>query len=216
MKTVTFEQNFKTVTRSLADKVPALADRIGKKRESLNVTFSGFADAEDFASVPSEIVCFYLNKAIEAYGKSLVQENATDWSFQPSAESLTITAAYESDTSSVSRARTLTAATAGEFAKFYVSFGPQLLADLSERAALAGAEVIKKFSVYSAQENYCVNMTSRLLALSEALLEQDEDSPALSYVSEVAESGVDLFAVLSALISKFDPASLQVVTADAL
>ena len=41
MKLINVEQNFKTVSESLAKKVPALADKVGQKRETLKFSFNG-------------------------------------------------------------------------------------------------------------------------------------------------------------------------------
>lgn len=213
MKTVEVTQNFKTVSEALAKKVPALADRVGEKRPELKFSFQGFACADDYMNLPEEQVCFFLNAGIEAFGRKLVQEHSVNWEFVPSSEELTLDAAFKDATSATTRSRTLTKDSAAEFAKFYVLFGPKLLPDLSEKAAQAGAQVIREFLTYSKQESFCRNMSMRLNSLAEILADQEEDSEVLEYV---VSSEVDLFAVLGALIEKFDPASLQVITAEAL
>lgn len=213
MKTLNVVQNFKTVSESLAKKVPALADRVGQKRTELKFSFAGFETAEDLASVPVEQVCYFANLGIEMFGRSQVQEHAMNWDFVPSAEELTLDAAFKAATASISRARTLTKETAAEFAKFYVMFGSKLLADLSEKAAQAGAQVIREFLVYSKQESYCRNLSVRLNSLAEAIVELPEDSEVLEYI---AAQELDLLEVMNALIEKFNPENLVVVTAEAL
>lgn len=216
MKTVSVTQNFKTVSESLAKKVPALADRVGQKRSELKFEFQGFESIEDISSVPVEQVCYFVNMGIELFARKQVQEHAINWDFVPQSADLTLDAAFKDATSSISRARTLTKETAAEFAKFYVMFGNKLLSDLTEKAAQAGAQVIREFLVYSKQESYCRNLSVRLTSLAEAILSQDEDSEVMNYIAEIAESGIDLFEVMNALIEKFNPENIVVVTADAL
>ena len=120
MKNVSVTQNFKTVSESLAKKVPALADKVGQKRPELKFSFQGFESAEDLSAVPVEQVCYFVNMGIELYARSLVQENAVNWDYIPPAEELTLDTAFKAATASISRARTLTKETAAEFAKFYV------------------------------------------------------------------------------------------------
>jgi hypothetical protein len=212
MKTVKFTQSFKTVSEALAAKMPALADKVGKKRESLEVSFLGFENAYDLENVPVEQICFFLNQAIENYGKSLVQEHAVNWDFVPAVEDLTLANAFAEATRVTTRARTLTKETAAAFAKFYVMFAPSLL-EMPSKAAEAGAQVLREFLTYSKQESFCRNISARLESLAEKILEQEEESQVMQYL---AESGIDLLEVMNALIEKFDPANLTVITADAL
>lgn len=213
MKLINVEQNFKTVSESLAKKVPALADKVGQKRETLKFSFNGFAEAADYAELSPEIVCFYLNAGIEALARKQVQEHVVNWDFVPAIADLTIQAAYESDNAETKRARTLTKESAAEFAKFYVMFGPKLIEGFSDKAAQAGAQVIREFLVYSKQESFCRNINARLTVLAENILEQDENSEVMEYL---ANCETDLLEVMNALIEKFDPSKLVIVTADAL
>ena len=214
MKNVTVTQNFKTVSETLAKKVPALSDRVGQKRSELKFSFSGFESQEDLVAVPVEQVCYFVNLGIEMYARKLIQEHAINWDYVPESSELTLDAAFKEATASISRSRTLTKETAAEFAKFYVMFAPSLL-QIDSKAAEAAGKVIREFLVYSKQENFCRNLTVRLNRLVEILLDLDEESPALQYIAEVSEN-IDLFNVLYALIEKFNPENLVVVTAESL
>lgn len=213
MKTVSVKSFFKKVSAKQAEANPALADKVGVKRDDLNWSFEGYAAGDDFAALPAEQVAFFLNKAIEDHGRELIAspDNMANWEFSPTG--LTLALAYEAATAETSRARVLTKVTATMFAKFYSKHAPALL-EVKKEAALAAESVLADWLKFSKKDDLRKAMYARLNQFASALAELEEDSPIMA---EFAESDTDLSAVLAALISAFSEDKTAVeITADAL
>lgn len=212
MKNVTVESFFKKVSIGAAAKDASLASKVGQKRPDIKWSFSGFEKEEDLAHLNPEQVCFFLNQAIESYGRSLIAEKNSDWDFIPASETLTLEAAYVAATTKASRERTLTKETAGEFAKFYAAHAASLLG-IPEAAAKAAAAVLSSWMTYAKDEKVRAAMFARLNQLVAALGELDEDSEVLA---DFASAKCDLSAVLESLIKAFSEKEVETISADAL
>ena len=211
MKTITVESFFKKVSIGAAAKDASLASKVGQKRPDIKWSFEGI-EATDISSLNQDQVAFFLNQAIESYGRSLIAEKNSDWDFIPASETLTLEAAYVAATTKASRERTLTKETAGEFAKFYASHAAGLLG-IPEAAAKAAAAVLTSWMTYAKDEKVRAAMFARLNQLVAALGELDEDSEILA---DFASAKCDLSAVLESLIKAFSEKEIETISADAL
>lgn len=212
MKTVSCKSFFKKVSAKQAESMPALADKVGIKRPDLEWSFESY-EAADVAAVDQAVVAFFLNSAIEAYGRSLVSdpENAANWEFVPTG--LTLTQAFDAANAETSRARVLTKVTATAFAKFYSTYAPELLG-IKKEAAVAAESVIAGWLTFGKKEGIRAAMHARLSSFAAILSELPEDHQA---VADFVESLVDLAAVLDALIKAFSPDQApEIITADSL
>lgn len=209
MKTLEMKSFFKKVSEGQVKSFPILADRIGKKRDDISWKFEGFASAEDFASQSAEHIAFFLNKAIETFGRDLIAENGTDWDYVPSAEKLTLAEAFTYYNEETKRERVLTKVSTANFALVYAKHAAQVLG-ITPAAANAAAGVISDWLKYGKDEKVSAAMLARLSSFAEALTEAEEDS-------ELATDTLPHIEVLMALIKFFEPKdTTPAITADAL
>lgn len=211
MKTITVESFFKKVSIGAATKDSSLASKVGQKRPDIKWSFEGI-EATDVSSLNQDQVAFFLNQAIESYGRSLIADKNSDWDFIPASETLTLDEAFKAATTKASRERTLTKETAGEFAKFYAAHAASLLG-IPEAAAKAAAAVLSSWMTYAKDEKVRAAIFARLNQLAVALSELDEDSPVLE---DFAGASADLSAVLESLIKAFSEKEVETISADAL
>lgn len=206
MKTVKAESYFKKVTEAQATGTPALADRIGQKRANMLWSFQ----APEFADLPTlspEHVEFFLARALETYGRELIARNSADWNYSPSAEEVTLSAAFEHYNQEISRKRALTKETAAAFADFYISAAPKLLG-ITPAAATAAKAVLCNWIQYSKNEKVREAMHARLEAFVAVAVESSE---------EEIEEGLSTHGdTLMALVRAFEGAKVEEVSADAL
>jgi len=209
MKKVEMKSFFKKVSEGQVKSFPILADRLGKKREDISWHFEGFASAEDIGSVSSEHVCFFLNKALETFGRDLIADNGTDWDFVPSADKLTLSAAFDYYNEETKRERILTKVSTANFAIVYAKHAATALG-ITPAAANAAAGVISDWLKYGKDEKVSAAMLARLSSFAEVLTEAAEDS-------ELATDTMPHVEVLMALIKFFEPKeSTPAISADAL
>lgn len=211
MKTITVESFFKKVSVGAAAKDAALASKVGQKRPDIKWSFEGI-EATDVSNLNQDQVAFFLNQAIESYGRSLIAANGADWNFVPASETLTLEAAFIAATTKASRERTLTKETATIFATFYKAHAPALLG-IPAAAANAAAAVLTGWMTYAKDEKVRAAIFARLNQLAVALSELDDDSEILA---DFAGASADLSAVLEALIKAFSEKEVETINADAL
>lgn len=210
MKLTATKSHFKSVSKGQAERNPSLGDKIGKKRADLEWSFYGFESLDEVTN--KEHALFFINKAIEDYGRELIANNGNNWDFKPSVESLTLTDAYNYANSEVNRARTLTKITASKFADFYAKHAPALI-EIKAEAALAAKVVLVDWITYTKKDNFRVAMHARLVAFATAIMSLPDNNQVMA---DFAEDEADLPAVLDALIKAFAEPDKQVITADAL
>lgn len=209
MKTVKATSFFKKVSAAQAAKTPLLASKVGQKRPDISWSFEGFETMEDLASQKPATLCYFLNKAIEDFGRLLVAQNGTDWDFVPSSEMLTLEAAFEHYNQETSRKRTLTKQTALAFGLVYQKLAPKLIGVTPAAAAMLGGTVCPEWLKYAADEKIRPTALARLNQFAEAVLELDEDSEDMIEVAEHVE-------VLMALVKAFEAKEAVEISADAL
>lgn len=209
MKAITVKSFFKKVSADQAKRSPALGDKIGVKRPDLNWTFEA-VEATDLEALNKNQVVYFLNAALENYGKALIADNSENWNYVPAG--ITLQAAYDYATAETSRARVLTKVTALAFAKFYAAHAPALLS-IPQAAANAAETVLTEWLTYAKKDNFRAAMHARLIQFAEAVMSQPEDSEVMA---EFVESEADLPAVLDSLVKAFSEAETVAITADAL
>lgn len=215
MKTIECGSFFKKVSAKQAELNPAMGQHVGQKRPDVKWSFEGFASSADLESASHEHVMFFLNAALEAYGRELIAapENASNWEFVPSLESLTLAEAYKAATTKAERSRTLTKVTAAAFAAFYAAHASELLG-IPAASAKAAQAVLVDWISFSRKETFRAAMYARLNQFATAICELAEDSPVFE---EFTASEVDLSGVLAALIKAFDDKVVEdAISADAL
>lgn len=215
MKTIECTSFFKKVSQAQADKVVELKDKVGQKRADIKWSFSGLdhKDSNEFVrdleSLKDEHVAYFLNKAIENFGRDLIADSGSDWNFVPSADKLTLAAAFDYYNEESKRERILTKASAAAFAAVYAKLAPAVL-EITPAAATAAQAVICDWIKYSKDEKVSAAILSRLTSFAEKLAEADDDSQLSKACSEHIE-------VLMALIKAFEPKEVKVeISADAL
>lgn len=216
MKTIQAKNFFKAVSKKQVAVNPALADRAGKKRPDCNWSFQGFVTAEDIQAASIEQVTYFLNAALEKYGKDLIIDNADNWEFVPAESDITLAAAYNYYNSDSSKARTLTKVTAGHFAEFYATHAPKLLG-IPSAAAQAAKQVLVGYLTYSKKEDLRAALFIRLNQFADALVSDENTVIAEEFAGyEIPDSEVSLLDVLAALIKAFSPVAVETISADAL
>lgn len=211
MKTITCKSFFKKVSAAQAEKSIELKDKVGQKRADVSWSFQGVEAetlAADLAGLKNEHVAYFLNKAIEGFGRDLLAQNGSDWDYVPAADSLTLAAAFEFYNTESERTRTLTKVTAANFANFYIKHAPTALG-ITPQAATAAATVICDWLKYTKDAKVSAAICARLEAFTEALLSADDES-------EFASEASDHLEVLQALIKAFTAKEESVISADAL
>lgn len=209
MKMQSAKSFFKKVSADQAKRSPALGDKIGVKRPDLNWTFEA-VEATDLEALSQSQIVYFLNAALENYGKALIADNSDNWSYVPT--NVTLQAAYDYATAETSRARVLTKVTALAFAKFYAAHAPALLS-IPQAAANAAETVLTEWLTYAKKDNFRTAMHARLIQFAEAVMSQPEDSEVMA---EFVENEADLPAVLDSLVKAFSEAETVAITADAL
>ena len=213
MKTIECGSFFKKVSAKQAELNPAMGQHVGQKRPDVKWSFEGFASSADLESASHEHVMFFLNAALEAYGRELIAapENASNWEFVPTG--LTLAAAFTAATTKAERSRTLTKVTAAAFATFYAAHASELLG-IPVASAKAAQAVLVDWISFSRKETFRAAMYARLNQFATAICELAEDSPVFE---EFTASEVDLSGVLAALIKAFDDKVVEdAISADAL
>lgn len=212
------KQSFKVVRQTQVDRLPELADRLGKKRAEVIYSVPEYeaADIAELANTHGELVATCLNNAIVELAKQQFVANASNWDFAPSVESLSLEA-LKASFESVTRGRVLTLESAGKLAAWLqtnlakITTGIQAI-DAAYTATQASAiiAVIAKYTAYEAKgADYLAKVTLRLEQISEAIAGNDE----------LAESFVEtpeLAAVFDALMRKFAKSIEDEVSEDAL
>lgn len=208
MKTVKATSFFKKVSAAQAEKSPALAAKVGQKRADISWSFEA-PEVADLASLKPEHVEYFLAKAIEDFGRTLVAQNGADWDFIPSSESLTLAAAFDFYNQESSRKRTLTKQTALAFGQLYARFAPELIQVTPAAAAMLGTTVCPAYMTYSTDEKIRPTALARLEQFAAAVLDLEEDSPVMAELADHVE-------VLMALIKAFEVKEVAEISADAL
>lgn len=212
------KQSFKVVRQTQVDRLPELADRLGKKRAEVIYSVPEYeaADIAELANTHGELVATCLNNAIVELAKQQFVANASNWDFAPNVESLSLDA-LKASFESVTRGRVLTLESAGKLAAWLqtnlakITTGIQAI-DAAYTATQASAiiAVIAKYTAYEAKgADYLAKVTLRLEQISEAIAGNDE----------LAESFVEtpeLAAVFDALMRKFAKSIEDEVSEDAL
>lgn len=215
MKAIKATSFFKKVTQAQAEKSPALESKIGQKRPDITWYFSGLdhensADfVRDLESLKDEHVAFFLNKAIENYGRDLIAERGTNWEYVPSMDELTLEKAFDYYSQETSRKRTLTKQTAIAFGLVYQKLAPSLIQVTPAAAAMLGSTVLPDWTKYSADEKIRATTLQRLESFAAAYVELDDES---SEAQEIAPHNETLLA----LIKAFETKEVVEISADAL
>ena len=159
MKSAQFTHSFKTVTRENGEKV---------KRDPIAINYSAIESA-DVADLDSTQVAVILNDALVSYAKKLVMAKADDWSYVPDESEITLSAVYDDLTSPSKRGqRLITKQSLAKFASYYREVCVTILGK-SERAAIAGEQVINsKFTLIAAKPDAIATFKGNLLALIES------------------------------------------------
>lgn len=211
MKSITCKSFFKKVSAAQAEKSIELRDKVGQKRPDVSWSFVGFESetlATDLETVKSEHVAFFLNRAIETFGRDLLAQNGANWDYVPSPDSLSLAAAFEYYNAETERTRTLTKVTAANFANFYIKHAPALLG-ITPQAATAAATVICDWLKYTKDAKVSAAICARLEAFTEALLALDDES-------EIASDATEHLPVLESLLKAFTAKEEETISADAL
>lgn len=208
MKTVKATSFFKKVSQAQADKSPALLAKVGEKRADISWSFEA-PEVADLSSIKPEVVEYFLAKAIEDYGRTLVAQNGTDWNYVPKSEELTLAAAFDFYNQETNRKRTLTKQSALAFGQLYARFAPELIQVTPAAAAMLGTTVCPDWTKYSADEKIRPTALARLEQFASAVLDLDEDSAIMAELTDHIE-------VLMALVKAFEVKETIEISADAL
>lgn len=209
MKAINVKSFFKKVSAEQAKRSPALGDKIGVKRPDLNWSYEA-VEVSDIPGLNQTQVAYFVNAALENFGRALIADNGDNWEFVPAG--ITLQAAYDYATAETSRARVLTKITAGEFAKFYALHAPALLS-IPQAAANAATTVLTEWLSYAKRDTFRAAMHARLIQFAEAVMASGEES---AVMVEFVENEHDLPVVLDALVKAFSEAETIAITADAL
>lgn len=212
------KQSFKIVRQTQVDRLPELADRLGKKRPEVIYSVPEYeaSDIAELAVNHGELVATCLNNAIVEFAKQQFVANASNWDFAPTVESLSLEA-LKASFESVSRGRVLTLESAGKLAAWLqaniakITTGIQAI-DAAYTATQASAiiAVIAKYTAYEAKgADYLAKVTLRLEQISEAIAGNDE-------LAESFVENAEFAAVFDALMRKFAKSIEDEVSEEAL
>lgn len=208
MKKIDVSSFFKKVSAKQVEVDVTLADRLGAKREDLKWSFQGYeaSDIAELSGTDKEKLAFLANKMLEAFGRELIADNASDWTFSPT---VTLGAAYDYYNQESERKRTLTKITALAFGQVYARYAPKLIGVESAAALALGTQVIPEWLKYSKEDKIRQTVKARLEAFSNAFLASEDE--------ELQEIMSDKIEVLMALIKAFSEKEEKItITADAL
>lgn len=219
MKVINSKQSFKSVRQTQVDRLPVLADRLGKKRADVNFDLPQYelVDVANLAAEHGEVLVTCLNDALANLAKAQFADNQTDWSFSPSLESLSL-AALKVSFEAVTRGRVLTLESAGKLAVWLqanvaaIVTGIKVLdATYSATQASAIAGIVAKYTAYESKgPEFNAKVALRLEQVSEAIMNNDALAESFTEVPELAN-------VFDALVRKFSKVDADdEITADAL
>lgn len=218
MKTTKATQSFKAVRATMVDRIPELADRVGKKRDSVEFELPCYevADLPELTSQHAQLLLDCFNGAFANLAKDLFAANPANWSYVPTLADLS-PAALAASFEKTSRSRILTLESAGKLAAWLtknlgkVVAGIQKVEPTYQAAQLSAIiVVISKFNAYEAKgADYLAKVLMRLEQIAAAIV--DDEELASSYIEDTT-----LPAVFDALVNKFTKVGEEEIDADAL
>lgn len=213
MKVINAKQDFKVVRDTQVKRLPELADRLGKKRESVNFELPVYEAADvaapEFVAANGELLVTCLNNALSELAKAQFAANASNWEFVPTVESLSLEA-LKASFESVSKGRILTLENAGKLAIWLQSNMSALVAgiqtvdaDYKPAQLTSIIAVIGKYTAYESKSaDFAAKVASRISQIIEAVT--SDDLLAESFIEDAT-----LPAVLEALLRKFEKSSVE-------
>jgi hypothetical protein len=210
MKMIEASQAFKAVRQTQVDRIPALADRIGKKRATVKFQLPEYELADlspEFTTANGSLLLTCLNNALANLAKDQFASQPENWEFVPSVESLSLEALATSF-ESVSRGRVLTLENAAKLAVWIGANVSALVTGIqasepsfqaTQLQAIIG--VVAKYTAYESKSpEFAKKVSSRLGQIAEAIASSDD-------LAESFMADSSLVGVMDALTRKFEKAA---------
>jgi len=205
----TGKMDFKKVTAKQAETNPALASKVGKKRESISFDYYIPATASQLTQEQYEMLA---RAFTEAHIKAVITENGDNWQFQPNELHCSFEQAWIAYNETTTRERALTKEKVAVFGQWYKTYAPTLVETISAKAALMAETVLANWNKQGTE--IMEAMVLRLTQVMEALEQAPEDSAAMqAYMADET-----LASVHGALLDYFTAAiaAKTEISADAL
>lgn len=219
MELVKAKQTFKSVSKKQVELNAALADREGKKRDSVEFDLPQYqvVDLPALSEGHGPLLLSCLNTAIAQLAKEQFAAMPADWSFVPSVESLTLEALAASFEASGRSGRVLTKESAAKLAAWLTSNLAKLVTGIQKTEPTYTAEQLA--AIVGVVGAYAKYEDKSSTFLGKVIMRLNQVAEAVADDEELAESFTEdavLTNVFDALVKKFSGTVESEITEDAL
>ena len=219
MKTIKAKQTFKSVSAKQVELNPALADRLGKKRDAVMFELPAYeaSDLPELVANNSPVLLTCLNNALAQLAKDKFAANPVDWSYVPNLETELSLQALAASFESVSRGRILTNETAKKLSDWISRNAAQIIKGIQTVDASYGATQLT--AICAVMQQFTVYASKPRNILDKVLLRMEQISEAIAGDDMLVESFTDdpmLTEVFDALTKRFTKEDEEEITADSL